>query len=100
MTYQSEQQLEDDLIAQLSEQGFTRVVLKDNAALEANLKHQLEKVNNCKLSDTEFTQILGKLGKGNISLTKIYISGEDVNFVGYARTPDVVPNWIQSFENE
>lgn len=66
MTYQSEQQLEDDLIAQLSEQGFTRVVLKDNAALEANLKHQLEKVNNCKLSDTEFTQILGKLGKGNI----------------------------------
>ena len=66
MTYQSEQQLEGNLIAQLSEQGFTRVVLKDNAALEANLKHQLEKVNNCKLSDTEFTQILGKLGKGNI----------------------------------
>ncbi|RYU46542.1 MSHA biogenesis protein MshI [Aliivibrio finisterrensis] len=43
---------------------------------------------------------LAQLGKGNISLTKIYISGEDVNFVGYARTPDVVPNWIQSFENE
>lgn len=66
MNYQSEQQLEDNLIAQLSEQGFTRVVLKDNAALEVNLKQQLEKVNSCTLSDTEFTQILGKLGKGNI----------------------------------
>ncbi|TMO06402.1 type I restriction endonuclease subunit R [Pseudoalteromonas sp. S558] len=66
MNYQSEQQLEDNLIAQLSEQGFTRVILKDNAALEANLKQQLEKVNSCMLSDTEFTQILGKLGKGNI----------------------------------
>ena len=66
MTYQSEQQLEDNLIAQLSEQGFTRVTLKDNAALEANLKQQLEKVNNYTLSNTEFTQILGKLGKGNI----------------------------------
>lgn len=66
MNYQSEQQLEDNLIAQLSEQGFTRVILKDNAALEVNLKQQLEKVNDCTLSDTEFTQILGKLGKGNI----------------------------------
>ncbi|MDQ2045919.1 type I restriction endonuclease subunit R [Pseudoalteromonas sp. 20-92] len=66
MNYQSEQQLEDNLIAQLSEQGFTRVILKDNAALEVNLKQQLEKVNSCTLSDTEFTQILGKLGKGNI----------------------------------
>ncbi|KDC50747.1 type I restriction endonuclease subunit R [Pseudoalteromonas fuliginea] len=66
MNYQSEQQLEDNLIAQLSEQGFTRVILKDNAALEVNLKLQLEKVNSCTLSDTEFTQILGKLGKGNI----------------------------------
>ncbi len=43
---------------------------------------------------------LAQLGKGNISLTKIYISGENVNFVGYARTPDMVPSWIQSFENE
>lgn len=43
---------------------------------------------------------LTQLGKGNISLTKIFISGEDVNFTGYARTPDVIPNWVQSFESE
>ena len=66
MAYQSEQQLEDNLIAQLGSQGFEAVTLKDNTALEANLKTQLEKVNECTLSDTEFRQILGKLEKGNI----------------------------------
>ncbi|MGR6860556.1 MSHA biogenesis protein MshI [Aliivibrio salmonicida] len=43
---------------------------------------------------------LTQLGKGNISLTKIYISGENVNFTGYARTPDVIPSWVQSFDSE
>jgi type I restriction enzyme R subunit len=66
MAYQSEQQLEDKLIVQLSTQGFEVVSLADNAALEANLKTQLEKVNHCTLSDREFTQVLGKLEKGNI----------------------------------
>ncbi|MEZ8167712.1 deoxyribonuclease HsdR [Vibrio splendidus] len=66
MAYQSEQQLEDNLIAQLCTQGFEVVTLKDNAALEANLKTQLDKVNKCTLSDTEFRQVLGKLEKGNI----------------------------------
>ncbi|UPR29129.1 type I restriction endonuclease subunit R [Vibrio crassostreae] len=66
MAYQSEQQLEDNLIAQLGTQGFEVIALKDNAGLEANLKTQLEKVNECTLSDTEFRQVLGKLEKGNI----------------------------------
>lgn len=66
MAYQSEQQLENDFIAQLAKQGFERVVLPDNAALEANLKTQLERVNDCQLSNSEFRQVLGKLEKGNI----------------------------------
>lgn len=66
MAYQSEQQLEDNLIAQLGNQGFEVITLRDNAALEVNLKIQLEKVNDCTLSDTEFRQVLGKLEKGNI----------------------------------
>ena len=66
MAYQSEQQLENDLIAQLTKQGFERVVLPDNAALEANLKAQLERANNCQLTVSEFRQVLGKLEKGNI----------------------------------
>ncbi|MCD9477087.1 type I restriction endonuclease subunit R [Photobacterium phosphoreum] len=66
MAYQSEQQLEDKLIVQLSTQGIEVVALADNAALESNLKIQLEKVNHCTLSEREFTQVLGKLEKGNI----------------------------------
>ncbi|CAE6880037.1 Subunit R is required for both nuclease and ATPase activities [Vibrio sp. B1FIG11] len=66
MAYQSEQQLEDNLIAQLGTQGFEVIAPRDNTALEANLKAQLEKVNECTLSDTEFRQVLGKLEKGNI----------------------------------
>ena len=66
MAYQSEQQLEDNLLKQLSMQGFDIVALKDNAALEANLKSQLERVNHCVLSESEFRQVLGKLEKGNI----------------------------------
>ena len=66
MDYQSEQQLEDKLIVQLSTQGFEVVTLADNSALESNLKTQLEKVNHCTLSEREFTQVLGKLEKGNI----------------------------------
>ncbi|HCG5594797.1 TPA: type I restriction endonuclease subunit R [Vibrio parahaemolyticus] len=66
MAYQSEQQLEDNLITQLSMQGFEIVALKDNDALEANLKAQLERVNHCVLSESEFRQVLGKLEKGNI----------------------------------
>lgn len=66
MAYQSEQQLENDFIAQLVKQDFERVVLPDNAALEANLKSQLEQVNDCQLTDSEFRQVLGKLEKGNI----------------------------------
>ncbi|MFA0515521.1 type I restriction endonuclease subunit R [Vibrio sp. 10N.222.55.E8] len=66
MAYQSEQQLEDNLIAQLGTQGFEVITLRDNAALEVNLKTQLEKANDCTLSDTEFRQVLGKLEKGNI----------------------------------
>ena len=66
MAYQSEQQLENELIAQLTKQGFERVVLPDNASLEANLKAQLERANNCQLTASEFRQVLGKLEKGNI----------------------------------
>ncbi|PFG45531.1 type I restriction enzyme R subunit [Vibrio sp. ES.051] len=66
MAYQSEQQLEDNLITQLSMQSFDVVTLKDNDALEANLKAQLERVNHCVLSESEFRQVLGKLEQGNI----------------------------------
>jgi len=66
MTYQSEQALEDNLIAQLQELGYQRVVIRDQAELLANLKSQIEKHNKLALSFKEFEKILNHLNKGNI----------------------------------
>jgi len=66
MTTQTEQSLENGLIAQLQQLGFERVTIKDEAALIINLKQQLEKHNKTNLTDNEFKQILNQLSKGNI----------------------------------
>ncbi len=66
MTTQSEQALENNLIAQLVEQGYEKVILPDTAAMLANLKTQLEKHNNVTLSDGEFRRVLNHLDKGNV----------------------------------
>ncbi|QBZ82739.1 Type-1 restriction enzyme R protein [Hydrogenovibrio crunogenus] len=63
---QSEAQLENNLIAQLVSQGYERVVIKDEASLLTNLKHQLEKHNKTTFSDTEFKKIVNHLNKGNV----------------------------------
>lgn len=65
MTYQSEQQLENTLIKQLNRLGFLSVVIEDDSALVSNLRSQLEKFNETKFSDTEFSQILNHLNKGD-----------------------------------
>lgn len=66
MTTQSEQQLENNLIAQLETLGFSKVSIPDEASLLNNLKGQLELHNGTTLSDAEFQQVLNKLAKGNI----------------------------------
>ncbi|MBL1430657.1 MAG: type I restriction endonuclease subunit R [Robiginitomaculum sp.] len=66
MTTQSEQTLENNLIAQLQTLGFEKVRIDDEDALLANLKKQLEKHNKFLLSELEFRQILNALAKGNI----------------------------------
>ena len=66
MTTQTEQQLENELIAQLEKMGWDRVTITDEAALVANLKTQLEKHNKTSFSDGEFKQVLNKLSRGNI----------------------------------
>ena len=65
MTTQSEQKLENILINQLEELGFLRVKIKDEDALEINLKSQLEKFNKTTFSGEEFERILNYLSKGN-----------------------------------
>lgn len=65
MNPQTESQLENALMQQLNRLGFVSVVIKDTAALEANLRSQLEKFNNTALSDSEFSRILNYLKKGD-----------------------------------
>ncbi|WP_024742387.1 type I restriction endonuclease subunit R [Tenacibaculum maritimum] len=66
MTKESEYILEENLVKQLQELGYSKVVIKDENDLISNLKLQLEKHNNCILSKDEFKQILNALSKGNI----------------------------------
>ena len=78
MTTQPEQILEDNLIAQLVELGYTYVAIKDENDLFANFKSQLEKHNKVTLSDTEFKLILNHLNKGNVfDRAKIRQSGRN-----------------------
>lgn len=66
MTTQSEQTLENNLIAQLQDLKYERVTIPDEQSLVNNLQKQLEKHNNLTFSDKEFTKILNHLSKGNI----------------------------------
>ncbi len=63
---QSEQALEEALMAQLGTLGWSFVAVPDEAALTRNLKAQLEKHNNTIFSDAEFRQILNHLDRGNV----------------------------------
>ncbi|KAA1245841.1 type I restriction endonuclease subunit R [Aquimarina sp. RZ0] len=66
MTTQPEYILEENLVQQLVDLGYKKVVIKDEDDLITNLKTQLEKHNNCSLSEGEFKQVLNDLSKGNI----------------------------------
>ena len=66
MSYQSEAKLEADLVTRLTGLGYTAVTLPDMAAMHANLRAQLGKQNDVKLSDGEFAKVLNHLDKGNV----------------------------------
>jgi type I restriction enzyme, R subunit len=66
MAKQSEQVLEEQLVAQLQKLGYSLVIIKDETALIANLKQQLEKHNNIAFTKTEFERVLNILSKGSV----------------------------------
>lgn len=66
MTTQSEQTLENNLIAQLVDMGYERVRVDDEPSMLANLRAQLEKHNELTLSDSEFDRVLNHLNKGGV----------------------------------
>ncbi|WP_270964586.1 type I restriction endonuclease subunit R [Campylobacter upsaliensis] len=63
-SYQSEAQLEKELIATLQAQGYEYAKITDEKSLESNLRTKLEELNSTTLSDTEwrrfFTQVLSR----------------------------------------
>ncbi|MDL0101385.1 type I restriction endonuclease subunit R [Campylobacter felis] len=63
-SYQSEAQLEKELIATLQAQGYEYAPITDEKSLESNLRTKLEELNSTTLSDTEwrrfFTQVLSR----------------------------------------
>lgn len=65
MNAQPEQLLENNLIDQLVQLGYERIVLKHEIDVVANFKKQIEKHNKVTLSDTELNQILLYINKGN-----------------------------------
>lgn len=65
MNAQPEQLLENNLIDQLVQLGYERIVLKHETDVVANFKKQIEKHNKVTLSDTELNQILLYINKGN-----------------------------------
>ena len=66
MSYQSEAQLEEQMIRQLVGQGFERTYVSDRDGLFSNLKTQLEKFNDKAFTTKEFDKILNYLYKGGV----------------------------------
>lgn len=58
--YQSEAALEEEFIAQLQAQAYERLAITSSADLEANLRRQLELLNNITFSDDEWARFFGE----------------------------------------
>lgn len=56
--YQTEAELEKELLAQLTGQGYTRIYPKSEADLMANLRAQLEKLNGFSFTDADWERFL------------------------------------------
>jgi len=54
MNIQSEQILENNLVTQLHQLGYEKIVIRDESDLLSNFKSQLEKHNKIKLTEHEF----------------------------------------------
>ncbi len=66
MSKQSEQILEEQLIAQLQKLGYSFTVINSEKDLLGNLKSQLEKHNSITFSQAEFEKVLNILSKGTV----------------------------------
>ena len=64
MSTEPEYILENNFIAQLTGLGYQRTYVNNVRLLEDNLRAELERLNNCKLSDSEWYKVQTKITKG------------------------------------
>ena len=70
---QSEQVLEDELVAQLIGLDYQRIAVTDEPSMLANLKAQLEAFNEVTLTDHEFSRVLNHLNKKSGVFNKAHV---------------------------
>ncbi|WOJ95531.1 type I restriction endonuclease subunit R [Congregibacter brevis] len=70
---QSEQVLEDKLVAQLIRQGYEKAAVTDETSMLTNLRAQLERFNALTLTEGEFTKVLHHLNKQSGVFNKAHI---------------------------
>ena len=68
-SYQSEAALEAAFIRQLQEQGYEYLPIVDEKSLIANLRSQLERLNDFKFSDSEW-DLFFRMVLGNVTFTR------------------------------
>lgn len=103
MCTQSEAILEKKLIEQLENQGFAKVIIKDESDLYINFRNQLEKQNGIILSDKEFNRVLNHLEGGTIfdKATKIrdkfelYLDSGEIKYIHFFNTKEWCKNTFQ-----
>ncbi|EEO7741187.1 type I restriction endonuclease subunit R [Campylobacter upsaliensis] len=70
-SYQSEAQLEKELITTLQAQGYGYAPISDEKSLESNLRTKLEELNSTALSDTEWRRFFAQvLSRANASIVE------------------------------
>ncbi|EAI7278742.1 type I restriction endonuclease subunit R [Campylobacter upsaliensis] len=70
-SYQSEAQLEKELIATLQAQGYEYAKITDEKSLESNLRTKLEELNSTTLSNTEWRRFFAQvLSRANASIVE------------------------------
>ncbi|WP_321974212.1 type I restriction endonuclease subunit R [Paratractidigestivibacter sp.] len=83
--YQSEAELEEELISQLVGQGYERVAPKSEAELVANLRRQLELLNDIEFTDDEwarlFREVIANKAEGIVEKTRRIQKSPVIDFV-------------------
>ncbi|MDO7021394.1 type I restriction endonuclease subunit R [Brachyspira innocens] len=86
--YQSEEELEEEFIKQLTQQGYEYINIKNENDLIKNLRTQLEKLNNYTFFDTEW----------NSFFNSAIANGNENNII--KKTEKIQENYIQSITLE